>query len=311
PWTPSALNTYLDCSLRFFFQYIAQLQATPSPQPATDALVFGNLLHTVMEKLYTPLLRQTALLQPQDFDQLQKAVVPTVQRVFMHTFQQGKQQAASVQGDQAIAQAIVTKMVRRMLTLDKAYAPFAIVGVELGRQTPLWLDFALDATTQVRLRGIIDRVDWKAGKFRVLDYKTGLDNKKLTSIASLFDREEPQRNKAAFQAFFYTWLFQQQGQHHLPAFVTKAATVTHCNVMPGLLNVRQLFDGQFDPRFYVQRPGSRQTMPIEAVKDYQEAWEVGLRQTLSDLLDPEVPFVQTKDERRCTSCPYKGICQRY
>jgi RecB family exonuclease len=317
PLTPSALNTYLDCSLRFYFQYLAQLKAPAPPQQATNALVFGNLLHEVMEKLYAPLMhkKQGRPLQPQDLVVLQKKAALTVQDVFASTFHPEQHQLVEVQGGDAIAQAVMTKLVSKILALDQAHAPFVLIDLEMGRQMPLYIDFNLNATVHVRLQGIIDRVDWKEGVFRVLDYKTGLDEKNIKSVAGLFDRVATKRNKAAFQTFFYAWLFQQQ---RLPRVVATslapgyaASLSEEVEIMPGLLNTRQLFDAHFDPRFFVQRPGSRTYMPIENITIYQDAWEQGLRQTLVALLDPAVPFVQTTDETRCASCPYKGICQRH
>ena len=315
--TPSALNTYLDCSLRFYFHYLVQLQSPAPLQQATHALVFGKLLHVAVERLYTPLMNKKwgQPLQLQDLEVLQKDVELVVKNTFASAFHPGQHQWMSLQGGDAIAQSVMTKLVRRVLVLDQAYAPFVLIGLEVGRQIPLDLDFDLDPATRVRLRGIIDRVDWKAGVFRVLDYKTGLDEKKIKSIPVLFDRAVLRRNKAAFQTFFYAWLFQQRGRAHIAAMTLasgqQTSPVGDVSIMPGLLNTRQLFDDHFDPRFFFQKPGSRTHMPIEDITPYQEEWEQGLRQTLTELLNPAVPFSQTDDETRCVSCPYKGICQRY
>ena len=314
PLTPSALNTYLDCSLRFYFQYLARIKVSTQPQPATHALVFGNLLHKVMEKLYTPLMtrKQGKPLQSKDLSTLQKKIPTVVKAVFSSMFQH--HQSAGLPGDHAIAQAVMIKLVNRILVLDQAYAPFVLIGLEMGRQAPLSFDFTLNATTYVRLQGIIDRVDWKDGVVRVLDYKTGMDEKKLKDIPSLFDRAFFKGNRAAFQTFFYAWLFQQKSLSYasntsfLP--VSKTSISVEAKVMPGLLNTRQLFNADFDPRFFLQQPGRRTYSPIEDIATHRQDWEAGLRTTLSELLDPIVPFSQTDDVTRCTSCPYKGICER-
>lgn len=315
--TPSALNTYLDCSLRFYFQYIAALKAPESPQQATHAMVFGNLLHQVMEGLYTPLMhkKKGQPLQPQELAALQKTVTRVVEDAFSSSFHPGQRHLARLQGDNAIAQSVMIKLVHRILVLDQAYAPFVLIGLEIGRQEPFYFDFVLDSATRVRLRGIIDRVDWKDGVFRVLDYKTGFDKKKIKSIPALFDRTALERNQAAFQTFFYAWLFRQQGQLHVATMSLdpshQRSTSAAVRIMPALLNTRQIFDDHFDPRFFLQQSGRRTYMPIEHITTYQDEWEQGLRQTLTELLDPAVPFTQTTDEARCVSCPYKGICQRH
>jgi CRISPR/Cas system-associated exonuclease Cas4 (RecB family) len=246
---------------------------------------------------------------------LQAMVKKSVQGVFASKFHPGQRQMAGLQDDNAIAQAVMTKLVSRVLVLDQAYAPFVLIGLEMGRQVSLHLDFELNAAMHVRLKGIIDRVDWKAGVFRVLDYKTGLDEKKIKSVSSLFDRAATRRSKAAFQTLFYAWLFQQQ---RLPYVATVSLASGHSTspsgevkIMPGLLNTRQLFDDHFDPRFFLQQPSGRTYLPIENITAFRAEWEQGLHQTLTELLDPSVPFVQTTDEARCVSCPYKGICQRH
>ncbi len=309
--SPSALNTYLDCSLRFYFQYLAKLKAPDAPQESTHALVFGNLLHEVMEKIYAPLMQQKGgqLLQKEEITALKPLALSTVQDAFARALHQGEPTLVEWKGDDTIAQAVMVKLVTQLLTLDEAYAPFSLIGLEMGRQVPLQLDFALDAAISVRLRGIIDRVDCKNGVFRVLDYKTGLDNTRFKSVEALFDSTATQRNKAAFQTLFYSWLFQQQG---LPADITRQDLASErVKVMPGLLNTRQIFEANFTPYFLLQQPGGRTYAPLEQIIIYQDAWEEGLREVLTTLLDPALPFVQTTDETRCVNCPYKGICQRH
>jgi hypothetical protein len=315
PLTPSALNTYIDCSLRFYFQYIAQIQTPTSPLEVTHASVFGHLLHKVMEALYTPLMTNNVgkLLQETDFVALQKEVPNLIKTVFDSTFP--PHVSANSQGDHALAQEVMTKLVRKIVRLDQAYVPFVLVGLEMGRKSPLYIDFAVDASNYVRLRGIIDRVDWKSGVVRVLDYKTGTDTKHMRSVASLFDRAVAKRNKAAFQTLFYTWLWHQQdtarmASLHQVAFVP-STDLGKERVMPVLLNTRQLFDARFDPRFFIQVDNGRTYHPIDDIATHLEEWEEGLRATLTELLDPAVPFSQTDDVARCTTCPYKGICMRY
>lgn len=315
--TPSALNTYLDCSLRFYFQYLAQLKVPLAPQQATHALVFGTLLHMVMERLYTPMMykKQGQPLQPQDLAAMKKRVARVVKDVFVSTFLPRQHQGVNLQGDNAIAQAVMVKLANRIVALDQAYAPFVLIGIEMGRQTPFDIDFVLHPTKLVRLRGIIDRVDERAGVFRVLDYKTGFNEKKIKSIASLFDRNVVKRNKAAFQTLFYAWLFHQKEgscridtetlSHH------QLSTKKEARVMPGILDTRQIFDDHFDSRFFLQSSESRTTVPIEDIRHYALDWEAGLRQTLEELFDTTVPFSQTQDEARCMTCPYKGICERH
>ncbi len=308
PLSPSALNTYLDCSLRFYFQYLLQLRAPLSTEHATHAGVFGKLFHEVMERLYAPLVRDQSgkLLQLQDLVVLQKKISSTIREVFIRHFHFEKKQPVKITGEEAVAKAVMTKLVNKIVALDRAYAPFELVGTELSQQ----VDFPLDSAQRVRLKGIIDRVDWKQGIFRVLDYKTGTDSQQLRSIASLFVRGDISRNKAAFQAFFYAWLFLQQGLAHIAATTSRASGSVASRVVPGLINTRQVFSECFDTQFFFPFSERLNSIHLENIAPHQEEWEQRLRQTLTELLDPTIPFTQVADEQFCTSCLYKGICQR-
>ncbi|MCK4699570.1 MAG: PD-(D/E)XK nuclease family protein, partial [Bacteroidales bacterium] len=52
--SPTALNMYLDCSLKFYFKYIAQLKEPDEVIEEIDPMIFGNLLHHSVNLLYKP-----------------------------------------------------------------------------------------------------------------------------------------------------------------------------------------------------------------------------------------------------------------
>ncbi len=299
--TPSALNTYLDCSLRFYFKYIAQIKEPQPPQQEVNSLVFGNLLHKVMKKLYAQLIlkKQHQLIQQEDIRALQKCVALIIQDTFAHAFHQGQKNLLKLQGQHVIAQAVMTKLVTRILKIDQAYAPFQLISLETAYEGQLRIDAQVNQATIARLRGTVDRVDLKEGVVRVLDYKTGLDEKQVKNIPALFDQEDSKRNKAAFQTFLYVWLVQKN-----------YPTPTH-KIVPGLINTRQVFEEKFDPRFFIKERDSNTYRPMEHITSYQDEFEEGLGQTIASLFDSAIPFAQTPDETRCSSCPYKGICQRH
>lgn len=294
--TPSALNTYLECSLRFYFTYLVKLQRPEKLQQEVGAMLLGSLLHRTMEKLYTPFLQEEKTIQKQAIAHLRNRLVQVIQEVFT------KQPFLLLHGQNVVVQAVIKKLAQRILQLDGMYAPFTIVGLEVGRTHPLYLDYQFGHTHTVRLTGIIDRVDRKDDTIRVLDYKTGADERRIESISSLFDKNMPQRNKAALQTLFYAWLFRENYE-----------TYASDKIVPGMMNSKEIFEENFDPRFLIKRQRSP-LAPYTRMTDsstYQEAFEEGMKKVLTEIFDPAIPFTQTEDASRCITCPYKGICQRH
>jgi hypothetical protein len=50
--SPSALNSYIECRLRFYFRHVAKIREPDEVEEELDARVLGNFLHDVMERFY-------------------------------------------------------------------------------------------------------------------------------------------------------------------------------------------------------------------------------------------------------------------
>lgn len=57
--SPSAINTYLECKLKFYFKYIAKIKEKEELKEEIDAVLFGNLFHYAIELLYRPFENKT------------------------------------------------------------------------------------------------------------------------------------------------------------------------------------------------------------------------------------------------------------
>ena len=294
--TPSALNKYLDCRLKFYYQYVAGLYESEGVQDDVDPAVFGNVLHKAMEQVYQRYVERTeqTVITAEAIEQLKgKALKQAVQQGFREHFRGRSAEDFTLEGRNLIAHDIVLKMAKHILDMDANYAPFEVVSLERESDVGYVMVYPvpMDGTTlRVTLKGVIDRVDRKDGTVRVLDYKTGRDEKKIKSIASLFDRNDPQRNKAAMQAMLYALLYASQ------------ATSADERITPGLVNAKELFEQTFDPRLIIDQH------PVDDFEPYQAEFTQALTQLLKELFDPQVPFDQTEDTKKCDYCPFVKLC---
>lgn len=289
--SPSALNAYIECRLRFYFRYVARIKEPREVEEDLDARVLGDFLHKVMERFYKRLRerKQSKEVVPADFDQYEQEVSHILDDVFRDAYRLDPDKPVVYEGQRLIVREMIVRFVRKIMKFDKDYAPFVLEAVEQeGMTYQVKLDHAPGTTL---LGGVIDRADYKDDVLRIIDYKTGRDELDFASVASLFEREG-KRNKAAFQTMLYALLVQKNFKA-LPG-----------RLLPGLLNRKNLFDDNFTFGLRKDKEILNDVGPL--LPEFEEH----LKKLLDDLYDPNTVFDQTTEEMNCSYCPYKAICYR-
>lgn len=299
-FTPTALSTYLDCRLRFYFKYVLELYEIEEISEDVDPMVFGNILHDVMEQLYLPHDRDgNREVSAPDIKKLESRVAVEITKAFAKQF--GSVEGQFIfEGQNILAKEIIHKMVLKVLEYDNKRAPFKILGVEADDKKGYVLNSNIevgDSTVEVGMKGIIDRIEQKNEQIRIVDYKTGKDAKNFPDVLSLFDRENKSRNKAVFQTFFYAILYLESptGHANLP-------------IQASLFNIRELFDVNFSP--LIQKKTGRTSEDVRDIRPFLSDFKTALNSLLSEIFSPEEAFSQTEDVAKCRYCPYAGICNR-
>lgn len=297
--SPSALNAYLDCRLRFYFKYVEKLYEPDEVKEELDAAFFGTLLHDTMEKLYENFKAhwKREVVYEEDIFWIREGVSGALNQAFIKRYGITNEKKFKLEGRSLIAAEIIKKFINKILDYDKRYAPFRILGLEAGNKDGFGLSFPVqigDTSRHIRLKGVIDRIDMKGGIVRVIDYKTGRDAKDFTTVASLTDRDDKNRNKTVFQVFYYSYLFFKKG------------TETYQFIEPGVFNSKDLFDEKFEWLVYDKESKT----PIRDFTRYVGDFEAGLASLLSEMYNSEVPFDQTTNDEKCKYCSYKDICGR-
>ncbi len=299
-FSPSALNRYLDCRLKFYLTYIAGLDEPEEVQEAVDPAVFGNLVHQSLENLYTGFIgrKDRSRVEASDIDSLKKYIGPAVEKAIRSQYFVEEGAAMKLNGQLTIARDVLQKYLAGVLEQDRITAPFTIISLEGNKkyQAKLLVDTP-SGSVWVNLGGIIDRVDRVGSTIRLIDYKSGADKKEFSGISSLFDREDTSRNKAVMQTLFYGLLYESRHpENELP-------------LKPALFNLREIFKEDFSPYLLEKVPRS-QKREVTNYADYREEFIAGLTELLAEIFDPGQPFDQTGDLTKCTYCPFSEICSR-
>jgi hypothetical protein len=147
-------------------------------------------------------------------------------------------------------------------------------------------------TEQLKMGGVIDRIDRQEGRIRILDYKTGGIKDRFSNVESLFEAGEKLRNDAVFQVLLYALVYQKIHPHE--------------RILPGLFFLRQSYEADFSP--FIQMGPKKE--PLTDFNLVQPEFENRLRTALENLFDKKIPFTQTANLKVCQYCPYAMICRK-
>ncbi|MCH7402164.1 PD-(D/E)XK nuclease family protein [Belliella kenyensis] len=299
-FSPSSLSVYLDCRLKFYFQYIAKVKEKEEVKEEIDAGVFGNLAHYSMEHLYGGFISRKGryVVERDDFEDLSMNwIYPAIEKGIRQYYMLEENANTKLSGQMAIVRDVLQKYIEKLLEIDRNDAPFRIISMEQPHQADFRIVTA-DGLVKVKLQGIIDRVDLRNGVIRLIDYKSGADKKEFKDIASLFDRDYTNRNKAAMQTLYYGLLYQASFPSNLQP------------LKPALFNFKEIFRDNFSP-YLKERPDPKGALQeVEDYRFYKDDYEFALKATLEELYDLNTPFDQTDNLNKCKYCPYIALCSR-
>lgn len=291
--SPTALDKYLNCSLQFYFRYVAGIKESDEISEEVDALIFGLLFHTAMENLYLPrvgkvLDKESILAMINDSELIEKTILDAFRKVYFKGIGEGEK--IELLGKNWLIFEIVRKYVLQILALDQKRAPFQIEGLERKVSTLVSIN---ESSQKVLIGGTIDRIDRLDDCLQILDYKTGKAELSFPMLISLFDKENKIRNKAAFQTLVYSYILYQ----NLPG---------EKSIKPGIYNLRGIFEEDYDASLKSKENGNQPVDFVSIVSQFEEEFV----KLLEEIFNPNIPFEQTTIQENCSFCPYKQICRR-
>lgn len=299
-FSPSALNMYLDCRLKFFLTYIAAVDVPDEVQEAVDPAIFGNLVHQSLENLYTGFIARKGrnLVEASDIEGSMDYISPAVEKAIRAQYFLDEDAKLKLTGQLTLARDVLQKYLEGVLEQDRHTSPFEIISLEGNKKYSTQLQVTTrSGVRRVSLSGIIDRVDRVGTTIRLIDYKSGNDKKDFKGIPGLFDREDKTRNKAVMQTLFYGLLYEARHPENKSP------------LKPALFSLRDVFKEDFSPYLReVLGPGQKQE--VNDFADYREDFVGELTRILEEIINPGQDFDQTDDLEKCRLCPFSEICSR-
>lgn len=289
-FSPSALNTYKNCKLQFYFQYAERLAESDEVQETMEADTFGTMIHAVLEELYKE--KEGQEITVDDVSAMKQRVAGLTQKAFENVYK--SEEVAT--GKNLVSLRIAQRYVERFLEKEIEFLEKGNVVQLLKTEDQLSGSVNVNGLS-VNLRGTADRIDKLNNRIiRIIDYKTGKTAAKEITVKELAELPvSPDLNKA-FQLFFYAWLFYKNDEGRVTGEEKIQAGIISFKDLNAGLKALKLDNGELKTELLDEH-----VFPL---------FEEALQQLLSDVFSNATTFTQTEDMKICANCSFIGICRR-
>lgn len=299
--SPSALNCYLDCPLKFYYKYVALLSAPDEVTADIDSAKFGSIFHYTAEHIYKDLTAHGKLISRENLETLLKDEVRLqtyVDNGFKELFFNLPQnEQPEYNGIQLINSAVIVKYIQQLLRNDLRYAPFTFIGSEQRIFENIEI-YTPTGDIQSRIGGIIDRIDSKGESLRIVDYKTGGDADTPANVQSLFIPDK-KRSNYVFQTFLYASIVCKKLREKNDSRL----------VAPALLYIHRAASENYSPVIQMGEP-RKPKEPVDNFAQYEGDFRENLKTLLEDIFNLDISFTQTEIEDKCAYCDFRALCKK-
>ncbi len=295
--SPSAFTAYLNCPLQFYYRYVADIREPDEVAEEVDLPGFGKILHAVMELIYSSIGKENIdridlegfLKNPSKLEQL-------IDKAYSNIYLKKEKEdlRSLLAGRNLLVLDQIKHSINKMLKTDIKRTPFRIIKQE--EKVNATIQFTSNGENyQLRIGGIVDRLDTDGNIIRVIDYKTGnaKDKGVFNSIDDFFDPKKCDKTKEVFQIFTYCYALKQQEGYG--------------DIKPELWFVRNTAPNYLP---CVNHSESKIITEVQSFNRWEEDFVKKLRLLISEIFDASKPIIQTTDEKVCRRCAYNSICGR-
>jgi len=279
----TALTTYLDCGLKFYFQYIAGIRKDRTIDDFIESDVFGTIIHDSLEFSFNSFLEKN--LNEDDLTKIQEIALNKAKNEFSSQF--GNRINT---GKNHLIWMVAYRMINEFFEFEKKWLKknnikkYKVLELENTYTHELFID-----DFKINLLGKIDRLDRVDDQLRVVDYKSGFVDFKDVSF-SMSELIEKKNKSKAFQLMMYSYLFSKS--KGLSNFIS--GNFSFKNVKSGFISLK------------IEKTKN----PLLITENILLEFEEKLLELLLDIKNDSKTFNQTDNIDNCMWCDFKTVCNR-
>lgn len=285
-FSPSALNQYRGCPMKFYYEYILSLRTVDDIDDDLEQNEVGSVIHKVLERAYPKANGTPVPVTQKILDDALNNLDNLLKEALADKYKFGRSRIGRNHFFESVAKSQLSRFLNDEKRRLEQGESLAIIGTEESvKQT---IDIPNNKSfKKANIGGIIDRIDKCNNQLRIIDYKTGhVDSKELS-----VDQAEPDLMAVPdkwFQVMTYAWIYHSSKKIQEP-------------MQSGIFPLRNFKAGLMP----VSWDGSNTISP-----EQMKSFETLLQQLIGDLLNPDIPFQARHSSNLCKVCPFAETCKQ-
>lgn len=294
--SPSALNTYRSCPLKFYYEKVMEVRETDEVTEEIESNEIGEFIHDILKDIYSI---DNGEIQKTTLQNELKRIDETVDNIFEKKLLKGR----SHEGKNHLYNNVIKSQLRHFLKNEIAFWDSHTMNMVMLEDKMIqqidMSDYGIHYP--VNITGRVDRIDRVDNILRVIDYKSGAVSDNDLKVSPTRTKKENDTQGASlamkapdkwFQVMTYAWLFfnSKEGKTH-----------NDSNFLTGIFPLRTL-----KTSFMVASWDGETIHNMETLKKIERL----LKEVLSEMLNPAIYFEAAPKSKSCQYCPFNDTCAK-
>ncbi len=311
PLSPSAINIYFECPLKFYFKYALGLKEPDQDDDGISSTDMGTIFHAVMEEIYSGLVKKKGIaISPSDLTSLKDADLYTIIDHFINVhyykidkFKTMPKSVSQFHGHLLVARDLLLEFVCKQLSIDSKLKDLNYLASEEKVVLPIEVDVNGEKK-QIYVGGVVDRQDSiEGGRRRIVDYKTGGNvPSAINNIDDLFLYINRKKVHYQLQILIYSMLIHKLKKVDVTPvlnFVNQKRDEVECV----LSHQKEVIGDKGKPK--------KENSAILVNDEFCDEFDAKLKNALSDIFNVNRDFTQTEEpEKFCKVCAFMQMCRK-
>lgn len=310
-YSASSLNEYINCPLQFYLESVCRIRPRKTFQERVESNIIGTVVHALLQDVFNA-IKDNPTEHRRVIDDFLLHIKEKIEFKILNDSSLDLHLTPYdlTHGRIYLAVRMVENDVRNYLEKAKRELEIGkvkIVGNEIDLESVIQVE-----KNDIRLHGVIDRLqvnqtDSQTSIPVVVDYKTGSVYKDgLTVKPEALDIiiKDP-KYKQMVQVLMYAILLKYTDD---PAFQQLGQSP---ELQCGIISIKDSNkNSEFPDYWHPVSFGEKSDVTDMVTQDVLAAFEACLNDLFKEILNPEIPFKQTSEEKHCSYCDFKQICKR-